>query len=537
MSNYLSKNLSREIPQTEQENPAQVANSAGGFSFKVGPVDQLRRFLILGSQGGTYYVGESDLTKQNLDNIKTLIQTWPNTVLDITSEISREGRAYRNDAAILVLAMVMTYGTDEVKAKARTHVNEIVRTSTHLFQYIGFLKKLATGSGLGTSRNRSIANWYESKSVDDLAYQVVKYRQREGWTHRDAWRQARPKDINTSIGDFVMGKEHPAVDDLRIIFGFKQMQQAQSVKEVLLVLDDYKMLPWETIPTQFHKSPEVWKKLFENGQLNGQALVRNITRLAKLDAFSDLEFARAYANKLNDEQMIVKTKLHPIQYLNALQVYTNGQIQRNAWGSTGHRLKSWMASPIIVDAINDGVHLSFKHIEPTNKRTLLAVDVSGSMTQSIGMGLELTAAQVAGVMAAVIARTEPHYQIMGFASNFRDLGITAKMDLNTVMNRVSNQNFDTTDCSLPMEWALQNNYKFDTFVVITDSETYAGRTHPHIRLRDYRRKMGIDARLIVVGVTSTGFTIADPNDAGMLDVVGCDANLPKLIAEFSKGNI
>lgn len=539
MSNYLQKNVSRTVPQSEQESSIQVPNSAGGFSFEVGPFDRLRRFLILGSEGGSYYASEKDLTKQNLDNIKGLIANDPNAVIDMTSVISQEGRAYRNDAAILVLALVMTIGSNEAKAYARARVNSIVRTSTHLFQFLKFLKALAPGSGLGTSRNKAIASWYESKSAEDLAYQAVKYRQREGWTHRDAFRQSRPKGVNTSVGDFILGKRHEAWDDLRIFDGFYTVQNATSTKEILDALDFWKMLPWEALPTKFLKEPDVWRKLFYNGQLQGQALIRNITRLARIGAFDDVSFAHDYAVKMTDEEMIRRTRLHPLQYLNALTVHTDGQVQRqgSGWTSWLQRKKDWVASPIIVDALNEGVHLSFKSIEPTGKRTLLAVDVSGSMSNYIGMGLDLTAAQVSGVMAAVIARTEPYYQIMGFCHQFTDLGITAKMDLNTVMRRVQNNNFGGTDCSLPMTWALEGKREFDTFVVITDSETWAGPIHPHVALQNYRRKMGIDAKLIVVGVVANDFTIADPNDSGMLDVVGADANLPKLIAEFSKGNI
>jgi len=36
-------------------------------------------------------------------------------------------------------------------------------------------------------------------------------------------------------------------------------------------------------------------------------------------------------------------------------------------------------------------------------------------------------------------------------------------------------------------------------------------------------------------MTSNGFTIADPSDAGMLDVVGFDAAAPALIADFARG--
>ena len=36
-------------------------------------------------------------------------------------------------------------------------------------------------------------------------------------------------------------------------------------------------------------------------------------------------------------------------------------------------------------------------------------------------------------------------------------------------------------------------------------------------------------------MTATEFTIADPTDPGMLDVVGFDAGVPALITEFASG--
>ena len=54
-------------------------------------------------------------------------------------------------------------------------------------------------------------------------------------------------------------------------------------------------------------------------------------------------------------------------------------------------------------------------------------------------------------------------------------------------------------------------------------------------LQEYRRKLGIPAKLVVVGMTANGFSIADPNDGGMLDVVGFDAATPQLISDFIAG--
>lgn len=74
----------------------------------------------------------------------------------------------------------------------------------------------------------------------------------------------------------------------------------------------------------------------------------------------------------------------------------------------------------------------------------------------------------------------------------------------------------------------------ETFVTYTDNETWAGHVKPVQALDQYRQRTGIAAKLIVVGMTATGFTIADPGDPGMLDVVGFDASAPGVMSEFAR---
>lgn len=46
---------------------------------------------------------------------------------------------------------------------------------------------------------------------------------------------------------------------------------------------------------------------------------------------------------------------------------------------------------------------------------------------------------------------------------------------------------------------------------------------------------GINAKLIVCGMASNGFSIADPEDGGMLDIVGFDSGAPEVISNFANG--
>jgi 60 kDa SS-A/Ro ribonucleoprotein len=48
----------------------------------------------------------------------------------------------------------------------------------------------------------------------------------------------------------------------------------------------------------------------------------------------------------------------------------------------------------------------------------------------------------------------------------------------------------------------------------------------------YRSEFVVGVKAVVVGMTYNGFTLADPNDRGRMDVVGFDTTAPAIIADF-----
>lgn len=356
------------------------------------------------------------------------------------------------------------------------------------------------------------------------------------YTLRDSMRLSHPKGLDKSVGNFILRGEVSA-DAPAIIHGFKAMQNASSVKDVLNVLSEHKNLPWETIPTQFLKEVKVWETLFRNGALNGQALVRNVTRLARIGSFKDMHFAADYAAHLSDEKMIQRTRLHPLNFLNALVVHTQGQKDRRDqgwWGAS--RNKDWETSSVIAGALEDGFYKSFKYVEPANKATLIALDVSGSMS-SMASGLDLSCYEVEAAMAMTVARTEPAHQFVAFSRNIVPVDITKNDSLETAMRKIQAIGMGGTDVAAPMLYAQRAGLKVETFVTFTDNETWAGSVKPFQALKEYRDHSGIQARSAVVGLNSTGFSVADPSDPGSLDIVGGDSNLPRILADFSAGRI
>lgn len=165
----------RETPQTEKADDRQSKNNAGGYSFTVTDKDRFRRFLTIGVENGTYYVGEAKLTDSSVKFIDEYIQSAGVKAIDEIVKVSDEGLAPKNDQAIFALAVAFRSNDAATKEAAKAAVNKVCRTGTHLFMFVGFLKNVA---GMGRAKTTAIANWIESMPEEKLAYQAVKYRSR-----------------------------------------------------------------------------------------------------------------------------------------------------------------------------------------------------------------------------------------------------------------------------------------------------------------------------------------------------------------------
>lgn len=538
-----------------------VANSGGGFSFAVDKWQRLERFLILGSEGGTYYITERALTIENALSVRECLAEDPARTVQTIVAISDAGRAPKNDPAVFALAMAAGYesapGVYPASALAIEALPKVARTGTHLFQ---FAESVQAFRGWGRGLRKGIAAWYTGKDPQPLAYQLAKYQQRNGWSHRDLLRLSHPMapspvhdalfrwvvgGMETVGGRSVKGKdgaETKVYGSLAehlppLIAAMEQAKTADRATLVKLIVEHE--LPRECVPTEHLNAPEVWEALLLKMPLT--AMVRNLGKMTEVGLLKPMsEAARTVAARLDNAEYIRKSRLHPLAILIAAKTY-----------ASGHGVKgslSWKPVSQVNDALDSAFYKAFANVLPTGKRTLLALDVSGSMARGAVAGTALTPREGSAAMALVTARTEPNYQLVGFTcaangyggmhgggqSTLTPIDIARCSRISEVVAKTEALPMGGTDCALPMVAALANGWEVDTFVIYTDSETWAGSIHPCQALVEYRKKTGIPAKLIVVGMVSNGFTIADPNDAGMLDVVGFDASAPAVMADFAR---
>ncbi len=391
---------------------------------------------------------------------------------------------------------------------------------------------------------RAVAGWYTQKDASQVAYQVLKYPSRDGWAHRDALRLAHakpPTATHDRIFRFaVKGWEgvestegiDPEVaatlEAVRSLTDAAPEKAAESIARHRLVR--------EMVPTPLLRHAVVWEALLERMPMT--AMIRNLAVMSKVGLLTPMaEAVETVASPLADGEALHAARVHPIAVLAALKTYASGRGMRGKG--------TWTPVPKIVDALDRAFYLAFRNAPTTGQRTMLALDVSGSMGAGVAGMPYLSCREASAAMALVTAATEPKhmftafttgdgYSVRGFGTGLQGLSISPRQRLDDVVRMVDRMPFGGTDCALPMVEALKHRWEIDVFVVYTDSETWAGHIHPVQALREYRERMGIPARLVVVGMASNGFSIADPTDAGMLDVVGFDTATPGLIAEFVK---
>lgn len=521
-------------PQTKKAAKGQVRNEAGGYGFKVDGLDRIKRFLILGSEGGGHNVAEKQ-TLENVTVLKTFIAKADDdgirALIDLIVDVSVSGRAPKQDPALFALAYTISkLGSErrELTHYAYTHLGDVARTGTTLFKFLAFLTQFQR---IGMGAQKAIGRWFDAKSVDAIAYQLVKYRQREGWTPADVLRVS--KRVKSSerpelspLLDWALGKEITELSALpAVVQGYELAKASTSAGQVKNIVREYK-LSWEMIPTQFLNEKSVWEALLDVGVPMG-ALIRQLPRLTQIGIIEPLGGrTQEIVNQLTDQERLIKARIHPVAVLIALKTYAGGRSLRGEG--------VWKPERRIVDALDKAFYLAFKAVEPTGKRFLWAVDVSGSMGSRFG-DLPISSAEAVAALALTTANVEPETAIVGFESTVRDLGISPSMRLDDVLRRTIKNNFGSTDAGAAIRFARQHKLKVDAFIIGTDNDTYAGPRHTHEELAAYRKETGIDAKLIVLATQASRTSIADPNDPLSLDLVGFDTSVPQIIAEFVRG--
>lgn len=517
-STVINKTPQTELPVGHQD---MLKNNAGGYGFKITPQQLLERFLLIGTEGGTFYVKETKLTVDNARMIIDYIKTNGKEVVNTVVTFANENRAPKADTLVFVLTLAMTYGNEETKAAAYKAIPLVCKTSTQLFMLVRDIQNLRGWSrGLRTG----VAKFYTDKTIEKIAYQLVKYRQREGFTHRDVLRlcHAAPKSREMDLlFKYAVGKLSASETGSVLIDNFDVAMKTEDVGTLVDAIKAGK-LTWEMVPTSKLNDPRVLGTLLETMPL--VALIRNLNRFAlagMTDSHNDV--VKTIIGKFSSDELVKKSGIHPVNVVNYLLTYSRG------YGFRGSQ--AWTPNQRIVDALENMFYMAIDAKKGTGKNILVGVDNSGSMRNLINNSA-MNATQFANVLALTMLKTEPNSEVIAFNTKRETFPLGARSSLTEALRQPLIGG--ATDCAVPIVHALEKKTKYDAIIILTDNESWAGKQHGFQALEYYRAKVNPNVKIVEVASVSTPNSTFPSDDRNLLRVVGFDASVLDLIEEFLK---
>jgi 60 kDa SS-A/Ro ribonucleoprotein len=508
-----------------------IQGRSGGYMFKAGLWQTLRRCLLIGTAQSTYYAGKQELTNEFVDVLEQAIAENPERV---AAEIvyASDGRAIKNSASIFALVLLSMGEAAEAKQAFQKIFPKVVRTASHFYEWLSYTKSVR---GFGKMVRAAGQGWLARENVKELAYQLLKYQQRQGFSHRDALRLFHvkpPTEEHNQLFQWVtqgwenLPKTAPS-EALSQIWWYEWLKRHPEQSHEAIAKG---RLTHEMAAPVGKMDKQAWQLLFNDMPIG--AMLRNLGSLTELGVlrFDHRKNLDKVERVLNSRDHLRKGRIHPIDVLKALKTYQSG-------GKLGRSQKTWEAIPRIVDILENALELSFDVLQPTGKVFLHAIDVSGSMSYYSVSSIGLTCCEIATTMALATAKAEKNYVIRGFAENFRDLNISAQDSFSSAIAKANNQNFGGTDASVAYDWMIKHKFKADVVCFWTDCESWAGRRHPSQALAEYRRKVNPNVKAVYVTLAPYQISLVDPQDPLSWDMAGFDPSAPRLIQMLATGEL
>lgn len=522
---------SQPIPGRE---PEMIANNAGGFGFVLDDWERLMRFLVIGSENGTYYVGEQKLTAENAAVVIRCLKQDGVRVVTMAHDVNVNNRAPKVDQQLFTLALAMKHGDQVTKDAVRHFAPAMLRTGTHLLHFVAMLDSLG---GWNRSKRRLISEWFTEHDADWVAFQALKYQNRDSWQQRDVLRVVHPRaptPTHSAVFAWITRKNHEGAVDVfhalpKILQAHTTMLMPPSGPVEMALWGIGAGLPREALPTEALSDPLVQAAMLPSMPIH--ALIRNLGNLTSSGLLAHSAHAVMAANKITNKETLARARVHPFAILLATLVYKSGAGFRGS--------KTWVPVPAILSALEDAYDLAFENVAPTGKRILIGIDTSGSMHMPC-VGAPIAASTAAAAMAITLARMEPHATVVQFDTEVRKIVPITKR---TGIASLEEHSGGGTDLSAPLRWSMGEESsvrrvlagkksEYDAVVLLSDSESWHGRAHTSQVLEAYRKSVNRGTKLIVCAMAANHASVVDPQDALSFGACGLDASLPSLVADF-----
>ncbi|XP_013775576.1 60 kDa SS-A/Ro ribonucleoprotein-like [Limulus polyphemus] len=506
---------------------------------------RLLRFLHIGTEAHCYAPGNKQFS---LENIHCIDRNSQELAVKEIARVAKEGLSVYPDALSFALAVCSHSQDIRTKNAAYSALKEICLTAGGLFSFVHYGEEVSKPTtGWGRSRRTAVANWYkvDPKKLAALVTRVVSH---HGWTHKDLLRLVHLKTENKALaaiykyithGYEATEKEFSGEDassEVKEILAYlkavHELKHAADEQKAVHLIETHD-LSFEHIPTKLLKSEEIWLCLIS--RLPVRVLVAQLPRLHRLGFLKHKSpVFKPLLERLNTEITLAVNNLNPLQtfiIIKHLEILQKGPADKTVFHIHKH------------SQLNNTLQMlqrsSFKMVQSTNKRYLVAIDIRGSMfhgRKTSGCRYLCSADAACLVLMALAQAESGRLTTLVFSKDgLEEIEVDKEMSHGDVFKKLRETPMGTVNLAGPLQWAKEKKKSFDVILICTDNQIQP-EVHPVDAFKDYRKDLDLpQARLVVCAFSSKDNFLAPSDDPDVLHVAGFDENVLQVIQDFACG--
>jgi len=452
--------------------------------------EQYLQTLLTNTFGNTFYVDQRDLLKEAGEVHDKMLVEDPTFAAKAIGYARNKG--FMRTQSVFGLAKL--FYTD--KGLFEQTFDQAIRTPNDLRDFMTIMRSLGWKGG-GRCIKRVAGNWLAKKLGEYWAIKYGSAAKPGEWTIKDMMIYLHPKGMNPPLAEYLMGRS-PELADLPQIAAFERLKRATTAKEKIAAITEGR-LPHEVATTFAGNDKEVWEAIAP--QMPIFALLRN---LATLERHGVLDANRAMiSKKFADPEVIGRSKILPFRFLDAID---------------------HVRSPWARDALRDGLDLSFANLPEIPGRSIVCLDVSGSMS-----GRYLL---IGGIFAiSLMKKTDYNGRFFLFNHMLAEASVSMRDSILTQAQSIRASGSTRTD--LIARWMLQEKEEADNLILITDEQQNRGG--PFINaLDEYRRRVKRDINVFIVDISLYRRALLPPEDPAYF-IYGWSPQVLNFVSMASRG--
>lgn len=466
-----------------------VKNRAGGSAVALNAKETLAKYVVTCTFNNTYYA----TGKEHLDELKDTISNIDDNAFIAKAAVYSRKTAGMKDMPAYLLNVL--YDRDrELFTKI---FDKVIDSGRMLRTFVQLARSDAFGRNLSARAMRRVfQNWFDNKS--------------SGWLFRnslgndpsfaDIIKMTHVKGSNNQdLFSYLLGKEYNTNNlpqDLKSYLAWQKDRSLDLPEVNFRLLDSYQL------------STNEWSKVMRSCSWN--TLRMNLATFARHEVLKDRDNLKYACEKLQSE---MPKNVFPYEVFAAYKMNQDNLMLANA--------------------LNEVMEKSVENLPEIKGKTLIAIDVSGSMSGHLSDKSSMKVVDVAAMFGACISRKCENSRVITFDTDIQ-LDLTSPKDSILTLAKKLSANGGGTNISLILDYIEKKNIKVDNVIVVSDNESWADRSSWYgSSFADKWNKMAKKGmKLISIDLVPNSYTNAPTSRKNNLCVSGFNDSVWEVIKNF-----